>query len=212
MKPIPLALAFSLTVVAATPAAARADRQELYTVAGIAPVVGRYENPLVNSGQTNRSSFAAEMAVYYGISNSLHFGGIIRASKMTGARFNNVFMELPDKSWSTGTVQADELAFGAGLLGLYRLDTGYPVAPVASAELGFTHHTYSNLAHVPAGQNYGIPFSDKSETRLECRLGLAVEYRFASRFVLSAGAVYGLEPGGLAPWSLSFPVRVGVIW
>src|SRR5689334_14622217 len=119
---------------------------------------------------------------------------------------------LPDGSNSTGEVFEDHRSLGLGALALYRVDTGYRVAPVLELEAGFTAHQYRRIAHIPTGVAFTIAMPDVSATVLHAGAALLLEYRLANRWVFASGVGVQAENGGLTPWTLSVPLRVGVIW
>jgi hypothetical protein len=59
---------------------------------------------------------------------------------------------------------------------------------------------------------YKIELPSTSQTALHGSLAALLEYRFAKRWVAMAGLTAQVESGNLQPWSLSVPLRVGVIW
>jgi len=193
-------------------ATARADRNEVYAVVGYEPGLTRYELPATGSGSTTSFAGALAASVYYGLTNTLHVGGRLRVCINSDVRISEARLTLPDGSQSTGDVFEDHRSLGLGALALYRLDTGLQLAPVFEVEAGFTSHQYRRIAHVPAGAAFTIPLPDVSETVLHGSAALLVEYRFANRWVAAAGVGVQGETSGLVPWSLSVPLRFGVIW
>ncbi len=113
---------------------------------------------------------------------------------------------------AAGDVFEDHRSLGLGVLALYRLDTGLHLAPVFEVEAGFTSHQYRRIAHVPTGVAFTFPLPDVSETVLHGSAALLLEYRFAERWIAAGGVGVQGETGGLVPWSVSVPLRFGIIW
>jgi len=203
-------LVLAAALLAAVPA--RADRDEIYAVFGYEAGATRYDLPANGSGSATGYAGALDLAVYYGLTNAVHLGGWVRASSSSDVHFSGVRVTLPDGSKSPGDLYEDHRSFGLGTLGLYRIDTGYKLAPLLELEAGFTTHQYRRIAHVPAGVAFTIAMPDVSETVLHGAAALLLEYRFANRWIAASSVRVQAENGGLTPWSLSVPFRLGVIW
>ena len=134
----------------------------------------------------------------YARNPDIHFGGAV--------------VRMPDGSSSVGDVYEDDLFLGIGALALYRFDTRTSLAPVAELEAGFTSHRYQRIEHIPAGGTHSYPEPGVSRLALHGSAALLVEYRFRNRWVAAAGIALQGEGGGLMPWGVRVPVRVGVIW
>jgi len=202
-----------LVAAIATTGIARADWRELYTVLGYEAGANHYLLPAAGSGSTTSYAGAVDASVYYGLTNSVHLGGRIRLAANVDARFRNVLVAFPDGTQSTGDVYGDHLGLGLGGLVLYRLDTGRPIAPVFEAEVGFTIHDYHNIIQIPSGTQYSVSLGNVSEFVVHASGAVLVEYRLKTRWTFSTGVGVQLEPsGGLLPWSVFVPFRVGRIW
>jgi hypothetical protein len=199
-----------LTLLAA--GRARADHKEIYTVLGFDAGVNRYNLPANGSGSTTAYAGALDLSVYYGLTNALHVGGRLRVSSTSNIHFSGVTLTMPDGGQSVGDVYADHRSIGLGALALYRVDTGRALAPLVEVEAGFTAHEYRRIEHVPAGVAYKIELPNASQTALHGSLAALLEYRFANRWVAMAGLTAQAESGNLQPWSLSVPLRLGMIW
>jgi len=192
---------------------ARADRSELYTVIGYEAGTNRYLMPAAGSGSTTSYASAVDASAYYGLSNSLHVGGRVRLASNVDAHFSGVTVTLPDGSQSTGDVYSNHFGLGIGGLVLYRMDTGRAVAPVFEVEGGLTIHKYHDIILIPSGTQYSIPLGNVSEFVLHGSGAVLVEYRFRNLWTLSTGVGVEVEPsGGLLPWSVFVPFRLGRIW
>jgi hypothetical protein len=191
---------------------ARADRKERYAVLGLDAGVNRYNLPASGTGSTTALAGALDLSVYYGLTNALHVGGRLRLSSTSSIHCSGVRLTMPDGSQSVGDVYVDHRSIGLGALALYRVDTGFALAPLFEVEAGFTAHEYRRIEHVPTGVAYKIELPNASQTALRGSLAALLEYRFANRWVAIAGITAQVESGNLQPWSLSVPLRVGVIW
>lgn len=211
-------LASSLTSVVAAVAAfaagpARADRQELYTIVSYDPGVSRYRLPVDGSGpDVTRFANSLALTVYYGISNRLHLGSRLRASRASDVRFSGTSVRMNDGSQSQGEVFLDHWSLGVGALVVYRIDTRSAFAPLLELEGGVTTHRYGRIAHIPAGVTYTVPQADVSSSTAYGAVAVLLEYRFANRWVAAGGVSTQLEAGGFAPWTVSLPLRIGYIW
>lgn len=195
------------TIVA--PRHARADRREIYTLVGYAPGVSHFRVPGGHGATTNAYANAIDLTSYYGLTHSLHVGGLLRLASSADARFAGATARLPDGTDSVGNVYADHRALGVGALLLYRLDTGIALAPAVMLEGGLTIHQYRDAVHVAAG--VGTPLGEVTETVPHGSATVLLEYRFLDRWVAALGVGVSVEPG-LMPWSIFAPLRVGRIW
>lgn len=201
-----LLLAFS------APSVALADRKELYTVLNVESSNHHFKDPVHGDSSSNAWGAGLGLASYYGLTNTLHFGGALRVSRAKNVAFDGVTLISGAGTSNTGRLYADTLSFQLGALALYRLDTGHALAPALSFESGVVRRTYSNIGLTPDGASYSLRQANNDETLLYVRAALTLEYRFWERFVASAGVAGQLEPGGLMPWQISIPVNVGLIW
>src|SRR5690349_18105610 len=206
-----LTRAIILLVGVFSAASARADKDEVYTLIGYEGGVTRYRVPAAGDGSVDSYAGALDVTAYYGWSNALHIGARIRASSSSDVVFGGASVTVPDGRTSTGNVYSDHRALALGAAALYRFAAGYPVVPALELEGGFTVHQYRNIIHVPAGASFFVPLSNMSQAVLHGSATLLLEYRFKNRWVVASGAGVQLE-GGLAPWSVFVPVRVGRIW
>ncbi len=207
---VPL-LALALAALSAA-APARADRKEVYTVLGIGAGANHYKVPANGSGSTTAFAGALDLTVYYGLTNTFHVGGRLRATSTSNVQFDSVKLTMADGSESVGSVFADHRSVSLGAVGLYRFDTGRSFAPVLELEAGFAAHQYQRVEHVPAGAGFKLALGNKSQNALYGAGAVLLEYRFANRWVAMTGLSVRAETGDLQPWSLSVPLRVGVIW
>jgi hypothetical protein len=192
--------------------AARADRKEVYTVLGYQAGASHYLLPATGSGSVTSYAGALDASAYYGLTNALHVGGRVRVTSSSDVHFSGTTVILSDGSQSTGDVYDDHRALGVGALALYRVDTGSALAPVIELEGGFTIHEYRRIAHVPGGAAYAIPLASVSELVLHGAGALLFEYRLGKRWMFATGVGVHVEAGGLTPWSVIAPFRIGFIW
>jgi hypothetical protein len=207
-----LLVAVALTGVA-VPGGARADRRELYTLVGYQPGVSHLRSPAgSDAAATTIYAGAFDLTAYYALSNTFHVGGRLRFSRSSDARFEGVDVTAVDGTSSKGDVFADHFGFGFGALALYRVDTGYSLAPVFEIEGGLTIHDYGNIVHVPTtGATYETPLRSVSETVVHGSATVLLEYRFRNYWVASGGVGVQVESGRV-PWSAFVPFRLGRIW
>lgn len=191
---------------------ARADRKEVYTLLGFGAGVNRYNVPASGSGSTTAFAGALDVTVYYGLTNTLHLGGRLRVTSTSNVHFDDANVRMADGSQSVGSVFADHRSLSLGAVSLYRFDTGWALAPVLELEAGVDAHRYGRVEHVPAGAGFKYELGSKSQTALYGAGALLFEYRFANRWIAMTGISVRAETGDLQPWSLSVPLRVGVVW
>jgi hypothetical protein len=202
----------ALVAVLAAPFAARGDDQELYTLIQLEPSSHHFTDPVRGEAEASAWGAGAGLTAYYGLTNTLHFGGALRVARAKNVAFDDVTVISSGGTSNTGRLFADTLSFSVGALALYRLDTGRPLAPMLSLEGGLVRRSYTNVALTPNGASYGLPVDDNSETLAYGRLTLSLEYRFWQRWIASVGLAGQLEPSGLMPWQISVPISVGMIW
>jgi hypothetical protein len=191
---------------------ARADRGETYVVLGYEPGVSSYKLGTTGAGSATRpASVAFSAAVFRGFTNTWHVGGRLHFANVTDVHVGNAIVQMQGGSRAQGDVYEDHRAFGAGGLLLYRFDTHAPLAPVLELEGGFASHQYSRITFIPSGATNSYPQPSRSQTSVYGSASLYVEYRFATRWVASAGVTAQVESGDM-PWSIRVPIRVGVIW
>ncbi len=203
-------LALAAALLSAGPA--RADRKEIYTLLGFGAGATRYNVPASGSGSTTAFAGALDVTVYYGLTNTLHLGGRLQVTSTSNVHFDSAKVTMADGSESVGSVFADHSAMSLGALGLYRFDTGVAFAPVLELEAGFAGHQYQRVEHVPAGAGFKYELGSKSQGALYGAGAVLLEYRFANRWIAKTGISVRAETGNLQPWSLSVPLRVGVVW
>ena len=191
---------------------ARADRRELYTVLGYEPGMARYDLPVAGSGTATSYTGTVTLSAYYGLSNTFHLGGRLRLARNPNVHFSGAMVRMPDGSSSLGDVWEDDLSIGLGALALFRVDTRMSLAPVVELEGGFTSHQYQRIEDIPAGATHTIPEPGASRLAPYGSAALLLEYRFRNRWVAAAGIALQGESGGLMPWGVRVPVRVGIIW
>ncbi len=195
------------------PRDARADREELYTLVEVSPLVMRLDTPVAAStASTSASGIAAGATVYYGLTNTVHVGAAVHYEATRNAAFEGTTVTLNGGTSSHGTLYEDTSAISLTMVGAYRFDLGPRLVPVAQLELGVASLSYSNIAHFDASTGVAFPYSDRSQKVFEVRGQLRAEYRFGDHFVGGAGVGVLVHPGALNPWSLYLPVSVGYVW
>lgn len=204
---------FAVATALLLPGLARADYTDLYTVVGYEAGLGHYVLPADGSGSVTTYTGGITASVFYGFSNTFHLGGQLRLTSKTDARFGGVTLTLPPGVDSTGDVYSDHFGVSLGALLHYRFDTGQLVVPVLEIEGGITVHDYHDIIQVPGGATYSISLASLSEVVVQGSATVLFEYRFKNAWVASTGLGVMLEPsGGLMPWSVSIPIRLGRIW
>ena len=192
---------------------ARADYEELYTLVGYQAGVTRYRVPAAGSAEGTSYAGALDLTAYYGLTNAVHVGGRLRVTRTSDLRFSGATLTTQDGSHSTGDVFDDHLGIGVGALVLYRVNTG-AFAPLLEFEGGVAHHAYRNAILVlrdGSGSQSAVPLANVGETVPYAAATVLLEYRFRDQWIVVAGAGAQVA-GGLAPWSLFVPLRVGRIW
>jgi len=193
-------------------APARADRREVYMVLGYDQGVSHYELSGGNTGSATTYTGTLTASVYYGLTNTWHVGGRLRLSSVSNIHIGNAVVTMPDGSQSEGDVYEDHGSLGLGALVLYRVDTKTSVAPLLEFEAGFMAHRFQRIDFIPSGATHTYPQPNLSNTAFYGSAAVLLEYRFANRWVASIGVAAQGEHGSYVPWSLSVPIRVGVIW
>ena len=208
---LPAVLGVAVLLAMVAPNRAKADRRELYTLVGYQPGVSHLRSPASSDAASTVYAGAFDLTAYHGLSNTFHVGGRLRFSRSADVRFEAIDLTSADGTTSRGDVFADHFGFGFGALALYRVDTGYSLAPVFELEAGFTIHDYGNVVHVPTGAAYRTALPGVSETVVHGSGTLILEYRFRNYWVASAGVGVQVEDGRM-PWSVFVPFRLGRIW
>ena len=203
-------LVLAAILLASTPA--NADRKETYTVLGFDAGANRYKVPADGFGSTTAFAGALDLGVYYGLNNTLHVGGRLRVTITPNVHFDSVKLSMPGGSDSVGSLFVDHRSVSLGAVGHHRFDTGVAVAPVLELEAGFAAHQFRRVEHVPAGAGFKFALGNKSQNALYGAGALLLEYRLANRWIAMTGISVRAESADLQPWSLSVPLRVGVVW
>jgi hypothetical protein len=190
------------------PCSAWADARELYVLVEGAPALLFLKDPSAGQASTRQVAFLGAVTAYYGFTNSLHLG----LNAHLAITDNVSFPGLSIDSLPQGTLYENVLAVGADALAAYRLDTGYPVAPVARLQFGGTYQSYLGQQLVTNDMAHAVALPDKSELVWGVQLGLGAEYRFGDHLVASLGVAARYSLSGLIRWQLSLPLTAGVIW
>jgi hypothetical protein len=193
----------------ATPGGARADRRELFTLIGYEAGVSHHQLPVAGDAGTTQYAGALDVTAYYGLTNTLHVGGRLRLNSSSAVRFSAVSVTTADGS-VTGDVFLDERGVDVGGIVVWRVNTGYSVAPVLELGAGLAVHEYRNISHYPSGGSV-VPLGSRSEAVAYGSGTVLLQYRFRDRWLAAAGVGAQVE-GGRTPWSLLVPLRVGMIW
>jgi hypothetical protein len=196
-----------LSVLVASPTLARADRRDLYTLVEFPLGIASFYDPPTTNAQASAPTYGAGLLAFYGITNQLHVGGVLRYVGSTDVGFKDVTTTA-----GTGDLYANHRALAVGALAVYRIDTGRILAPLAQLELGFARHTYRDVALSPTGSGYYLPADDATETLPYARAGAGVEVRLWSNLYGSAVVSAEFSPSALRRWSLIVPLAVGWIW
>ena len=191
---------------------ARGDRKEIYTVLGFDAGVNHYNLPESGSGNTTSYAGALDLAVYYGLTNTFHVGGRLRLSSTPNVHFRGARLTMSDGSESVGDVFADHRSVAVGALGLYRVDTGFALAPFFEVETGLAMHQYRRIEQVPAHATYKVDLASASQNSLYGQAAVLLEYRFGNRWMAATGISFRAESGNMQPWAFGVPLRVGFIW
>jgi hypothetical protein len=201
------------------PRASRADRRDLYATVSVEPQRATFHDPMTESASsTTVIPGSLGLSVFYGLTNTIHFGGAFHYSQTKNVAFEGV--SVTEGGWpASGTGYADLAAYSLTALGQYRLDTGYSLAPVVRLEAGVASLHYTSAEFRPEGSGYAMAYPDKSKVAFEGRASLLFEYRFRSpqflpveHLVASVGLGYVVHPGSDSPSGLSVPLSIGCIW
>ena len=201
-----------MAVAALTPSAARADARELYTLLGYQGGVSHYRLAATSDAAVTSYSGAFDLTVYYGVWNALHLGGRLRLSSNSDVPFRSAEVTDPNGSRSRGDVFLDHRALGVGGVAVYRVDSGFALAPVFELGAGLTVHQVRNVAQVRPDGTSTVPLNGSSNVAMYGSGALLLEYRWRDRWLASAGVTVQAETAGPTPWSFFFPLRVGYIW
>jgi hypothetical protein len=188
---------------------ARADRRELYVTGAASPSLVSLRDPVAGTARASRLVGQLELASLYGLTNSLHVGGAVRALFASNQSFTGV---AGAAYGYTGSLYQDLLAFGVSARAAYRVDTGHRLAPVLGLELGAEHLRFTNLQLFPDEKGYSLALPPQSDTALSARAGAALEWRINDRLFASAGVGYRRFFGSRAAWQLDFPATFGTVW
>ena len=205
--------AAALVVALLVPPAARADREEFYTLVEVSPLFMRLETPVAaTTANTSATGIAAGATIYYGLTNTLHVGGAVHYEVTRNASFEGTTVTLNGGTSSHGTLYEDTSAISLTMVGAYRFDLGPHLVPVAQLEMGVASLSYSNIAHFDGSTGVAFPYADRSQAVVEIRGQLRAEYRYGDHWAAGAGIGAVIHPGALNPWSLYLPVSVGYVW
>ncbi len=209
MIPRSLALAVLLVLGART---VRADERELYTLLQISPQILHFTEPTTGQGSSTLSGMGGSLVLYYGLSDTIHVGGALHYATTSNASFTPVRVTLPDGASSTGAVYADARSIAATGVAAFHYDTGRHLAPLIQLEAGFASISYRNVSHMPSGAAYAVTLPDTTESALDLRASVRLEYRFVQHFVAGVGPAFVWNPGTHNPWALLVPITIGWIW
>jgi hypothetical protein len=191
---------------------ARADRGELYTLLEVTP--GRSSLSRTFDGPSTAQLFTpgVQLSACYGLTHSLHVGAALGFSAGFNTAWRRVTLQLADGSHPTGDLFEDFFSATAAAVLSWRVDTGHPFAPLARVELGGTLLGYPHAEFFPDHTRLALALPQHTELVPSTRLVVALEYRFADRWVASLGLSARHHFGGRTPWQLSVPLSVGAIW
>jgi hypothetical protein len=195
--------------VAAKPAFA--DARETYAVVTLGPSVLVLKDAEQGKASSARPALLAELACFYGLTNTLHVGGAFRFAVAKNFAFDGVTISQPTSS-PRGSLYEDATSFGLAAFLAYRVDTGYHLAPVGRLELTATSNHYGNIELVPDGTNYIIGLPSVSEFSLGARALLGAEYRIGDRWVATLGIAVRRDFGGHATFALDVPASIAIVF
>lgn len=201
-----------IAALLAGPSIASADRRELYTSVEVTPGLMRSTDPVTERYTTSVGVLGGGLTATYGITNELHLGLALHYGQATNVAFRDSTVVLSNGTASTGTLYTDVRMAGATLVGQYRFHLRTRLVPVVQAEVGATFFSYENVAHIPSGAGYEVPFKNVSETAVELRASARLEYRFGDSLVASGGVGIVANPGALRSVAVEVPVTIGWIW
>ncbi len=176
------------------------------------PGRGSFSGPFDGTPPALNFSAGVQLVAYYGLTHSLHVGAAFGFSGGLNTAYQRMTLQLEDGSRPTGDLFEDFFTVTAAAVLAYRLDTGYPLAPLARVELGGNFVRYPHGEFFPDQTRLALALPTRSELVPSARLVMAVEYRFADRWVASVGLSARRHFGGRSPWLLTVPLSAGVIW
>lgn len=188
-----------------------ADRRELYLELEAGVGVQLLADGSTAKQRSTGLGPAAQLHVFYGLTNSLHVGGYGRGFFAPDVAFKAVTPTLGDGSAPTGTLYENAFGAGAGALLRWRFDTGYPIAPFAQLELGFAWARFEKLQLIPDGRTFGVDLPAVSHLALDGRLLVGVEWRLGDRFVVALHFAGRRALNPVAQWQLDVAVAGGFI-
>lgn len=191
---------------------ARADRRELYTLLEVTPGRGFFSSPFDGAPPATNFSAGAQLITCYGLTHSLHIGAALGFSGGLNTAYRRMTLPLEDGSRPMGDLFENFFSATTAAVLAWRLDTGYPFAPLARVELGGAFLSYPHGEFFPDHTRLALALPARSELVPTARLVAAVEYRFADRWVTSIGLSARRNFGGRTPWLLAVPLSVGAIW
>ena len=142
----------------------------------------------------------------------MNVGATLGFSGGFNTAYRRMTLQLEEGSRPTGDLFENFFSTTAAAVLAWRLDTGYPFAPLSRVELGGTFLSYTHVEFFPDHTRLALALPSRSELVPSARLVAAVEYRFADRWVASIGLSARHSFGGRTPWLLSVPFSVGTIW
>jgi len=200
------------SIAALLPSIAHGERRELITGVEVGLTVLHLDEPLRGAGATNSVGGEASAHAYWGLSNVFHVGAAFHYTFVSNAAFSGVSLALPDGRDSTGTNYENLSAISGTAVLLWQFNFGSQFVPSAQLEGGIASITYSEIAHVPSGQNYSVPFPDTSQTRFEGRGSFRVEYRSFDKLNVGVGIGFVVHPSAMNLWSVYLPLSLSWIW
>lgn len=203
-------LAFVLLAI--VPGSAHADRREFYAQVGLGAAHVTAADSLTQSASAGAFGAAVELIGYYGLTDQLHLGGLLRASGTKDLHFSRVPLLLEDGSQPVGDLYEDLLIFDVGVVVLWRWDTGENFAPILRADLGVAHHRHVNVAHFPVGTTLqrAVPETMTWVPTAGAQVGL--EYRLWDHYTATLALSARVNPGALVLWEIQLPLIVGVVF
>ena len=96
----------------ASPGFALADRRELHTVVEVSPQVTRFHDPVTEKAAATSFDPGGSVAVYYGLTNSIHFGGALHFAISRNLSYSPIHVILRDGSPSDGALYVDATSLG----------------------------------------------------------------------------------------------------
>jgi hypothetical protein len=195
------------------PTAVLADRGELYTLLEVSPAALRDAGPFATGAASWKPlPVAGQLLGYYGLTHGLHVGASLGLGRAPNWVSRDVAWQLPDGSSPTGNLYEDLFTLRAGGLASYRLDTGYPVAPVGRLELGLSLQRFSNRAFIPSNTTLQLPVDSSTTVAPYARVTVGAEVRFANHWLASFGLGGRRLLGSRTPWQVEASLAAGYIW